>query len=334
MPKISVVMPAYNAERYIAEAIDSILNQTYHDFEFIIINDGSTDKTEEIILSYEDPRIVYIKNEKNMGIVYTLNRGLDAAKGEFIARMDSDDISLPTRFQEQITFLLNNPNVAVLGTAINIFGDGITSSVFENSTAPEKAKAELFFSSSLAHPTVIIRKSVLDKHNLRYKEDFAGMEDYRLWWEISQHSDIMSLSAPLLNYRKHSSQITASNSKQKTEKSKQFLAERLAVFNITYSQKEFDSLFNYQTANFSIFTLQDIENITCLFKKLLKANKKQKHFSLYHFKKILGLAVTYSISFLNISDDEKFSLRHKAFKNGVLSLELFLKLLLHKILKR
>lgn len=105
MPKISVVMPAYNAEKYIGKSIDSILNQTYGDFEFIIINDGSKDSTKEIILSYSDNRIVYLENEINSGIVVTLNKGLEYATGEYIARMDADDIAVAERLEKQIEFM-------------------------------------------------------------------------------------------------------------------------------------------------------------------------------------------------------------------------------------
>ena len=101
MPKISVILPAYNAENYISQAIDSILAQTYGDFEFIILNDCSTDGTERIILSFDDPRIRYVRNEQNLGVAATLNRGLELAAGEYIARMDADDISLPERFFRQ-----------------------------------------------------------------------------------------------------------------------------------------------------------------------------------------------------------------------------------------
>ena len=99
-PAISVVMPLYNGEKYLKEAINSILEQTYSDFELLLIDDASSDRTEEIIRSYKDDRIVYIKNEQNLGLIKTLNKGLDLAKGEFIARMDQDDISAPTRFDE------------------------------------------------------------------------------------------------------------------------------------------------------------------------------------------------------------------------------------------
>ena len=123
VPSISVVMPAYNAEKYLREDIDSILAQTYDDFEFIIINDGSIDRTKEIILSYSDPRIVYIENEQNSGICVTLNKGLDTAKGRYIVRMDSDDIALPQRLEIQVRYMDANPDVGVAGSMVERFYD-------------------------------------------------------------------------------------------------------------------------------------------------------------------------------------------------------------------
>ena len=123
-PKISVVMPAYNAENYIREAIDSILAQTFRDFEFLIIDDGSTDHTVEIIRSYSDSRIRLYQNERNMGVAATLNRGLDLARGEYIARMDADDISLPERFAKQAAYMDAHPDVAVCGSNIILFSEG------------------------------------------------------------------------------------------------------------------------------------------------------------------------------------------------------------------
>ena len=128
MPKISVVMPAYNAEKYIGEAIESILNQTFKDFEFIIINDGSVDHTKEIIREYNDPRIVLLENDKNRGIVLSLNKGLDAATGKYIARMDADDIALKNRFERQVEYLDEHKDIGVLGTGICTFGEKIMSS--------------------------------------------------------------------------------------------------------------------------------------------------------------------------------------------------------------
>ena len=115
---VSVIMPVYNGALYLREAIDSILSQTHTNLELIIINDGSNDNSEEIILSYEDNRIRYIINEKNSGICVTLNKGLDIAKGKYIARMDCDDISCPERLQMQIEYMEQNPSIGVLGSDI------------------------------------------------------------------------------------------------------------------------------------------------------------------------------------------------------------------------
>ena len=123
MPKVSVLMPVYNTkEEYLREAIESILNQTFTDFEFIIINDGSTNNAEEVIKSYKDSRIKYYRQE-NHGLIYTLNYGLSLCNGEYIARMDSDDISLPFRFEKQIEVLDKNPNIGIVGGLIKIFQD-------------------------------------------------------------------------------------------------------------------------------------------------------------------------------------------------------------------
>ena len=117
-PLISVILPAYNAERFLEEAIDSILAQTYKNFELIVLNDGSTDRTEEIILSYNDPRIRYIKNESNLKLIKTLNKGIALARGKYIARMDADDISLPTRFEKEIEFMEIHPDIGVCSSKV------------------------------------------------------------------------------------------------------------------------------------------------------------------------------------------------------------------------
>ncbi len=201
---ISVIMPVYNGEKYLREAIDSILSQTYSDFEFIIINDCSTDSTEEIILSYSDNRIVYIKNEKNMGVAATLNRGLDIAKGEYIARMDADDISLPKRFEKQIGFMEKHKNVAVCGTWVEFFG--AANSVFKNPISKEETKVSLLFNSCIAHPTAMIRTNIAQCY--KYDSEYEGLEDYELWYRISLEYDITNIPDVLLKYRIHKEQVT------------------------------------------------------------------------------------------------------------------------------
>lgn len=224
-PMISVVMPVYNGEKYLYEAIDSILNQTYTDFEFIILNDGSTDKTEEIILSYDDPRIVYVKNEKNQQIVKTLNKGIALAKGKYIARMDADDISLPDRFSKQIEFMETNPDIEVCGSWIKTFGD--KSEVWEYPESHEKIKTAMLFDSSIAHPSVILRATLFSR--IQYDEDYNGVEDYALWMKLLDRSKFHNLEKVLLQYRLHTSKTDKIRQKLLAQKVRKELLKRTGV---------------------------------------------------------------------------------------------------------
>ena len=202
MQKISVVMPVYNQkEEYLREAIESILNQTYKDFEFIIVNDGSTNNSEEVILSYSDDRIVYIKQE-NQGVARSLNNGISQTKGEYIARMDSDDISLPERFEKQIKFLEEHPEVSILGTWYETFPK-----VYRVQTPENVRYTDVLNCCCICHPSVMMRKADLDKYNLRYNPEFTS-EDYELWSRAVQYLNIQNLPEVLVKYRWHENNIS------------------------------------------------------------------------------------------------------------------------------
>jgi len=207
MPKVSVIMPAYNAEKYIAEAIDSILGQTFGDFEFIILNDCSADRTEEIILSYDDPRIVYLQNEGNLGVAATLNKGLAAVKGEYIARMDADDISLPERFAKQVKYLDEHNDVAVLGCSIERFSSDRSLDIRSFSADVDSMMVDMLFACGVAHPSVMMRTEVIRSLG-GYDEEFNGLEDYELWCRVLEKHKITTLPDVLLRYRIHGSQVT------------------------------------------------------------------------------------------------------------------------------
>ena len=206
--KISVIMPVYNGEKYLNQAIDSILNQTYSDFEFIIINDCSTDSTEEIVQSYSDDRIVYLKNEKNSGVAATLNRGLEAARGEYIARMDADDISHPERIEKQVRYMDNNPDVGVCGANAIVFESGEDKYKLVYSEFDEDIRIDMIFNTPFAHPAVIIRNEVLILNNIKYDEQFEKSEDYKMWYDILSISKGHNLMDFLLRYRHHSKQVS------------------------------------------------------------------------------------------------------------------------------
>lgn len=208
MPKVSVIMPVYNAEKYLREAIDSILNQTFRDFEFIIIDDGSGDSSVDIVRNYDDRRIHFYQNEQNMGVAATLNKGIDLANGEYIARMDADDISISNRLNKQVSFMDKHSDVAVLGTGIELFGIQWGKRTY--STVYAQLKVDLLFSCCFAHPSVMMRSSIIGKNGYHYDTSFSKMEDYDLWCRVSENYVLASIPDILLKYRVHAEQVTQS----------------------------------------------------------------------------------------------------------------------------
>lgn len=197
-------MPAYNAEKYIADAIDSILMQTYTDFMLFIVNDGSKDKTEKIINSYNDDRIVLMNNDNNMGIHKSLNKGIAASSSEFIARMDADDISHPHRLEKQIEFMRQNSSIGLCGTWAKKIGaeSGEMKHPFQN----EELKISLLLACVFIHPTVMIRRSALEQLGEYYKDVTA--EDYDLWSRLARITELANIPEVLLDYRVHENQLT------------------------------------------------------------------------------------------------------------------------------
>lgn len=207
IPKISVVMAIYNSERYLSDAIKSILSQTFSDFEFIIVNDGSTDNSLKIIESFSDPRIKII-NQENQGLAKSLNNGLRQARGEFIARMDADDISFPERFEKQIKFFENNPEYDFCGTSA-IFINEIRQKIGERIVLDDwqKIKKTILWKNPFIHPSMMFRRTLLDKAGFYYehprhsKFDYYP-EDYELWLRaIGRGMKCANLIEPLIYYR-------------------------------------------------------------------------------------------------------------------------------------
>jgi glycosyltransferase involved in cell wall biosynthesis len=197
MPAISVLMPVYNAERFLAVAIESILQQTFTDFEFLIIDDCSTDKSAEIIHSYPDPRIRYYRNDTNLGISATLNKGIELASAPLVARMDADDISYPERLQTQYDFIRENPDGALYSCwvkVVNQDGRFIRQDVFRS----RYYYYNLTFICWIYHPSIIFRKKEIQEIGM-YTVPYA--EDFELFWQISRRFKIYNVSAVLMDYR-------------------------------------------------------------------------------------------------------------------------------------
>jgi glycosyltransferase EpsE len=187
MVKISVIMGVFNGENNVSKAIDSILNQTYKDFQFIICDDASTDNSFNIIKEYvhKDNRILLLKNEVNLGLAATLNRCLDFAKGDYIARMDDDDFSLPNRFEKQIEFLETNPDCTILGGGVKLYDE--QGSYGTRLTKKNPDKIQVYKGSPFIHPTVLIRKGAINEvGGYTVAEYTKRTEDYDLWNKLYQ----------------------------------------------------------------------------------------------------------------------------------------------------
>jgi glycosyltransferase involved in cell wall biosynthesis len=200
-PRVTVLTSIYNGEKYLREALDSILNQTFKDFEFLIINDCSTDKTAEILESYRDPRIRIVNNEENMGLTKSLNKGLKLANSEYIARMDADDISLPERLQKQVEFLDEHPEIGVLGTWIQWIDENSKPSIIiRPPTAPGVIGWFLIFENCVAHPSVMMRADVIIQLGF-YNAEAIHAQDYDLWVRANFITRIANIPDTLVQLR-------------------------------------------------------------------------------------------------------------------------------------
>ena len=206
-PRVSVLMPVYNGEKYLTEAIDSILSQSFTDFEFIIIDDGSRDNSLSITRDYSssDDRIVLIENQQNLGVSASLNIGFRAVRGAYIARMDSDDISAPRRFEVQISFLDAHTDISVCGTWVRYFGD--LNGVVKHPAAHDEIYARMLFENALAHPSVMLRADSVKKQSLYYDEEVLYAQDYELWSRAVTRVKMANIDQILLNHRVHSHRI-------------------------------------------------------------------------------------------------------------------------------
>ncbi|TAL68268.1 MAG: glycosyltransferase [Bacteroidetes bacterium] len=210
-PRISVIMPVYNAEKHLKEAIQSILNQTYTDFEFIIVDDGCTDKSQKIIKSIKDIRINLVVNEQNIGLTKSLLNGYTFCKGEFIARMDADDISVPLRFEKQLDFLDKHPEVGVLGT--NALAIKENTKPLYKIKYPEfhsLIKWALIFSNPMCHPSVMMRRSVIEKFGF-YESNTLWSQDYQYWSRIIDHTKFYNIQEYLILIRTSGEKVSLSH---------------------------------------------------------------------------------------------------------------------------
>jgi glycosyltransferase involved in cell wall biosynthesis len=235
-PAVTVLMPLFNGEQYLREAIESILGQTFSEFELLVLDDGSTDAGPRIANGYRDPRIRLLSNDENLGIAATLNRGIGLARGRYIARMDCDDVSLPDRLLKQFDFMEGNPNVGVCGSRVRRIG--AKRGLWKVKAGDAAIKSRLLFENAMAHPSVMIRKSVLDEKGLRYDTSLRCAQDYAFWVEIARHSRLANLEQVLVLYRVHAGQISEAKKAEQRSAADSVRAHQLRSLGIEPSPEE------------------------------------------------------------------------------------------------
>lgn len=254
-PTVTILLPVFNAEQTVAETINSILTQTFCDFELLIINDGSDDGSGKIITSYSDKRIRYYINQENKGLIYTLNRGIELAEGDYIARIDADDLMLENRLEVQVDYMKRHLDVVALGTAMIVM-QGNKRKV--HYPPVRHIEAYMYYGCPIIHPSSIIRKNLLWEHHIKYDYDYKHAEDYKFWYDLSKVGKLANISDKLLMYRISESQISKKYHFQQLNTARRVKALLIEDFRKKYN---IDFLIN-----------KDINSITAL-ERCIKSNK-------------------------------------------------------------
>lgn len=237
MPKISVIMPLYNSEDYVEQAIHSVLSQTMRDFELLVLDDGSEDKSIEIVQKFSDKRIRVVIHAENMGAAKARNTLLEIATGKYIALMDSDDLSLPQRFAKQVRLLDSQPQAGGCGAWIQILGRR-PHALWRYPADPDAVRACMLFGSPLAAPTVMVRTSILAQPHLQFDSRFEPAEDYDLWERIARTYNLYNITEVLALYRIHSSQLSQRKRKKQQDCSWKVQLRQLQQLGINPTEME------------------------------------------------------------------------------------------------
>jgi glycosyltransferase involved in cell wall biosynthesis len=287
IPCVSVVMAVYNGEQYLHEAVESILHQTFSNFEFIIVDDGSTDESPETLARYAacDSRIILVSNKENMGLARSLNKGLKLTHGKYIARMDVDDISLPDRLARQVEFMEAHSHIGICGTWMQTFGQERYD--WRPPQDDAEIRSHLFFDSVLAHPSVMMRREVMVAHQLRYNAEYKASQDYALWAEAAEFTSFANLPKVLLRYRTHERQVSSAGRTKQiayTDRVRLRQLARLGV-NVTDREKEL----HLKVAKLDVSTTSEIIKADAWLQRLQLANQRLEAFPEPAFSERLAL---------------------------------------------
>jgi len=274
-PLVSVLMPTFNADYFIEESVRSITNQTYHNLQIIIIDDGSTDKTSNIINQFKDNRIRFIKHEKNQGLIFTLNEGIKLCTGKYIARMDADDISELNRIECQVDFMEDHPDVGILGTAVQNIGT--FNNIVRYPQTDDEIRWKILYTCCFSHPSVMLRTFVIRKFNLEYNPVYDHAEDYELWPRLLQYCKGYNLETPLLRYRIHPKNVSKLYEQTQLQNSLLVIQQQFHRMGLYITFDEVKLFREFANSNFS-FDAHEIHLLTSLIDRII-LNKKMPEYS-------------------------------------------------------
>jgi len=282
-PLVTVFIPLYNAENYIKETLASILNQTYQNLEILLVDDGSIDRSIQIVKSFDDERIRLIQNGENKGIPYTRNIGLAEAKGKYLAVMDSDDLAYLTRIEKQVEYMEQHPDIDVLGSFYETFGGKVNRVIEEEFYFPEEIKIALLFFSPIANPSSIIRLETVKQHHIRYNQRYFVSQDYDMWVQLSKVGKLYILPEILLKYRTGHLNITKKSKTKKAEQRRAIIhsihEDVLTHYGFQLTPEELAAFNAFFTDNPVIVGWEVFEKIPDVLVKMVQQNRRKSMFT-------------------------------------------------------
>lgn len=314
MKKVSILMPMYNSEKYVQESIDSILNQSYENFELIIVDDGSIDSSLEIVEKYNDSRIKLYKNIVNKGLPYTRNKLLSLATGEYIALLDSDDIALPNRLQVQVDFLEKNQSVDIVGSSAIIFGKYKIEKASKIITGIEDIKCNLMFGNCMINSTVMMRRSFVENNKLSYREECVVCQDYSFFVDAALVGNIENMNISTIKYRTGHENITKKSKTKKINLRKSILQEiglrAFEGYGFVLAEDECKILSKYiweKNENIK-YNCNEFNELVSILNKVIKINNDKGILNSNTLEKCVKRILLKTILILDINLKEKFNL--------------------------
>ena len=277
--EVSIILPAFNAENFICASIESILDQSFKSFELIIVDDGSIDSTLQKIRSFKDHRILIIENKHNIGISKSINKAIDISCGKYIARIDSDDLMIKNRIELQYKFLEEFPEIGVVGSAIELFGNTIINRIHTYPSQNSTIKSLIIFENPLAHPSVMFRRDLILRIG-GYSEDYPYIEDWELWYRLSKITNFHNLSDVLIKYRIHNKSVSQAHTVLQEVSKLKLIKLMFDDYNLPFNSKFFKGNFR--------FSYKNLESYYFWLLKLKEHNQKEKRLNVFAFNEILN----------------------------------------------